>query len=97
MISLDDDEFDHFFGKGGQRPHCDVTGLSCQAQEYLLVHGGALLLQGFQAMKNHGFSPRIIAAEHLGAKFLRIGNTKAPFFVQKLHIKMLSVLFLFKE
>jgi hypothetical protein len=51
----------------------------------------------FERCKIMDFHLRIIAQEHLEAKFLRIDAVKAPFFSTKLRIKTLPALIVFEE
>jgi len=67
-------------------PEC--TGSS----KYVCVH---FFHDDFERCKIMDFHLKIIAQEHLEAKFLRLDAAKAPFFVSKLRIKTLPALFVF--
>lgn len=69
-------------------PEC--TGSS----RFVVVH---FFHDDFERCKIMDYHLKIIAAEHLEAKFLRIDAAKAPFFVSKLNIKTLPALFVFEE
>lgn len=69
-------------------PEC--TGSS----KYVVVH---FYHDDFERCKIMDYHLKIIASEHLEAKFLRIDAAKSPFFVHKLKIKALPALFVFDE
>jgi len=69
-------------------PEC--TGSS----KYVCVH---FYHDDFERCKIMDYHLKIIASEHLEAKFLRIDAAKAPFFVSKLRIQTLPALIVFDE
>lgn len=69
-------------------PEC--TGKS----EFVAVH---FFHKEFERCKIMDHHLKIVAAQHLGCKFLRLDAEKSPFFVHKLQIKMLPALIVFQE
>lgn len=69
-------------------PEC--TGSS----RYVVVH---FFHDDFERCKIMDFHLKIVAAEHLEAKFLRMDAAKAPFFVHKLRVRTLPALYVFEE
>mmetsp|Transcript_20211 Transcript_20211/g.43316 ORF Transcript_20211/g.43316 Transcript_20211/m.43316 type:complete len:276 (+) Transcript_20211:3-830(+) len=69
-------------------PEC--TGSS----KYVCIH---FFQDDFERCKIMDFHLKIVAREHLEAKFLRIDAAKAPFFVHKLRVKTLPALFVFEN
>jgi thiol-disulfide isomerase/thioredoxin len=66
----------------------------CTSSDYVCVH---FFHDEFERCKVMDFHLQQIAVRHSECKFVRIHATKAPFFVEKLNIKTLPTLLIFKD
>jgi len=68
----------------------ECTGSS----KFVIVH---FYHDDFERCKIMDYHLRIIAEEHMEAKFLRIDAAKSPFFVSKLKVRVIPALFVFED
>ena len=68
----------------------ECTGSS----KYVIVH---YYNDEFERCKIMDFHLKIVAEQHVEAKFLRLDATKAPFFVSKFRVRTLPTLFVYEE